>query len=89
MPGLPDVMFCDEKGNFHLVELKFCNGNKVGLRPHQVAFMTRHKHASVWIMVKHKKITEKDYRILLFKGEELFKKNSFDLAIKAYEECIS
>ena len=70
MPGLPDVMFCDEKGNFHLVELKFCNGNKVGLRPHQVAFMTRHKHASVWIMVKHKKITEIDYRILLFKGEE-------------------
>ena len=70
LPGVPDVMLCDEKGNFHLIELKFCNGNKVGLRPHQVAFMTRHQHASVWVLVKHQKINEKDFRILIFKGEE-------------------
>ena len=70
LPGVPDVMLCDEKGNFHLVELKFCNGNKVGLRPHQVSFLTRHQHASVWILVKHQKINEKDFRIILYKGEE-------------------
>ena len=69
LPGVPDVLLCDEKGNFHLVELKFCNGNKVGLRPHQVSFLTRHKHASTWILVKHQKINQKDFRILLFKGE--------------------
>lgn len=70
LPGVPDVLFCDEKGNFHLVELKFCNGNKVGLRPHQVSFLTRHQHSSSWILVKHQKINSKDYRILLFKAEE-------------------
>jgi len=70
LPGVPDVMLCDEKGNFHLVELKFCNGNKVGLRPHQVSFLTRHQHASVWVLVKHQKINEKDFRIILYKGEE-------------------
>jgi Holliday junction resolvase len=70
LPGVPDVLLCDEKGNFHLVELKFCNGNKVGLRPHQVSFLTRHQHSSSWILVKHQKINSKDYRILLFKAEE-------------------
>ena len=70
MPGVPDVLLCDEKGNFHLVELKFCNGNKVGLRPHQVSFLTRHQHASTWILVKHQKLNQKDFRVLLFKGEE-------------------
>ena len=50
--GLPDLMICDERGAFHFVELKFCKANAVNLSPHQVAWLTKHKHSSSWILVK-------------------------------------
>ena len=51
-PGVPDVMLCDERGHFHLIELKCTAANAVRLSPHQISFLIRHGHASVWIAVK-------------------------------------
>ena len=51
MPGVPDVVMCDESGNFHFVELKASTTNAVDLRPHQVSWLSRHKHASTWVLV--------------------------------------
>jgi Holliday junction resolvase len=63
-PGVPDVDICDERGLFHKVELKVADGNKVELRPHQVAYLTRHQHASVWILVKKGVDTQRRLRII-------------------------
>jgi hypothetical protein len=52
VPGTPDVMVCDDRGDIHLVELKVCTANAVRLSPHQIAFLTRHAHARAWIIVK-------------------------------------
>jgi hypothetical protein len=51
MPGVPDVVLCDESGGFHFVELKAATTNAVDLRPHQVSWLSRHKHASTWVLV--------------------------------------
>ena len=49
-PGVPDVLLCDESGGFHFIELKATKGNAVELRPHQVAWLSQHRHASVWVL---------------------------------------
>ena len=46
-PGIPDILLCDEKNNFHLIELKVSKGNVVKLSPHQVAFAVKHSEANV------------------------------------------
>ena len=51
MPGVPDLLVCDEVGDFHLIELKFTTSKVVALSPHQVSFMAKHKKSSVWILV--------------------------------------
>jgi len=57
--GIPDLMICDELGNYHLVELKYITGNVVTLRPAQVAWLSRHQHSSCWILIKRQtKATE-------------------------------
>ena len=68
-PGIPDIDICDEYGRFHKVELKVTEGNKVELRPHQVSYLTRHKHASVWILVR-KGLTKTNYELSLYRGEQ-------------------
>lgn len=68
MPGIPDVLLCDEKGNFHFVELKASGGRAVGLRPHQVAWLSNYSHASVWILVRKVKTVKKPERFLLYPG---------------------
>ena len=50
--GIPDLLICDEKGEFHFVELKFCKANAVKLSPHQVSWLTRHRESSSWILAK-------------------------------------
>ena len=50
--GIPDIVICDEPGSFHFVELKYCTGNRVELRPAQVAWLTKHQHGSCWILIK-------------------------------------
>lgn len=53
LPGVPDILVCDSKGRFHLIELKYTKTNSVKLSPHQVGFFRRHEHASVWLFVRH------------------------------------
>ena len=50
--GIPDLLACDERGGLHFVELKFCKANAVNLSPHQVAWLTRHRRSSSWVLVK-------------------------------------
>lgn len=50
--GVPDVLFQDESGRWHLVELKTTDSTRVDISPHQVAFATKHSIGSCWIAVK-------------------------------------
>jgi len=70
MPGVPDLLVCDESGKLHLIELKFTKTNAVELRPHQVSFLSKHKHASTWILVKKWPQKTDDPEIYLFRGED-------------------
>ena len=67
-PGLPDVIACDEAGRFHLIELKATAGNAVDLRPHQVAWLTRHAMASVWVLVRKVATKTEPQKIYLYHG---------------------
>ena len=50
--GIPDLLACDEFGGLHFVELKFSKANAVNLSPYQVAWLTRHRKSSSWVLVK-------------------------------------
>ena len=69
-PGVPDVMACDEAGRFHLVELKHTGTAIVELRPHQVAFLTAHRRASVWLLVRrlHTHENRETSELFLYRG---------------------
>lgn len=69
VPGVPDVDICDDRGLFHKVELKVTKTDKVELRPHQVSYLTRHQHASVWILIQ-KGLTLRDYELYLYHGRQ-------------------
>jgi len=68
MPGVPDVLICDDKGDFHFVELKATSGQAVELRPHQVAWLSKHAHASTWVLVKKQPTKAKPQQVYLFPG---------------------
>lgn len=68
MPGVPDVVLCDESGKFHFIELKATAGNAVDLRPHQVAWLTNHGHASVWVMVKKRPTKNAPEQLFVYRG---------------------
>lgn len=70
MPGVPDVVFCDLDGNFHFVELKSVSGSVVKLSPHQVAWLTKHSHASVWLLAKKKATKTKKAEIFLYHASQ-------------------
>jgi hypothetical protein len=53
--GLPDLLICDHNHQFHFVELKYVKFNAVNLSPQQISWITLHKGASVWILVKSTK----------------------------------
>ena len=45
------MLACDERGNFIFLELKILTkSSKMRLSPHQCAWITRHKHAKVFIV---------------------------------------
>jgi len=69
--GVPDLLICDEKGRFHMIELKFTTSNAVDLRPHQVAWLSKHQHASSWVMVKKQKKPTEDAELFLFKAKDV------------------
>lgn len=70
MPGIPDVLLCDDKGKFHFIELKATAGNAVDLRPHQVAWLSNHSHASVWVLIRKLETKTKPQSIYLYHGRE-------------------
>ena len=53
--GVPDLVVCSEDGTFYFVELKTTNGVAVKLSPHQVSWLTQHKHAPTYVFVHTKK----------------------------------
>jgi|TARA_R110000782_G_scaffold7051_3_gene23816 Holliday junction resolvase len=70
MPGVPDVVMCDESGRFHFVELKATAGNAVDLRPHQVSWLSRHARASVWVAVQKLQTVNEPKQFFLFHGSK-------------------
>ena len=70
MPGIPDVLLCDDAGHFHFIELKATTGKVVDLRPHQVAWLTKHSRASVWVLVRKLAAKTRPQKIYLYHGRE-------------------
>ena len=68
--GIPDVLLCDTHGCFHFVELKFTKTNKVDLRPSQVSWLTKHRHASCWILIKKQPTPAARAEMFLYKAED-------------------
>jgi hypothetical protein len=63
-------LLCDQLGFFHFIELKFTTTNKVDLRPSQVAWLTRHRHSSSWVLVKKQTKPTETAEVFLFKGAD-------------------
>lgn len=53
LPGVPDVLLCNESGQFSFLELKIATRNKANLSPHQVAWMGRHAHSNCYIVTRN------------------------------------
>ena len=68
--GIPDLLICDEKGLFHFIELKFVKANSVNLSPHQVAWLTRHKHSSSWVLIKKQNNPTTTAELYLYKADQ-------------------
>ena len=68
MPGVPDVVLQDASGNFHFIELKPTGSNAVDLRPHQVSWLSKHSHGSVWVLVRQQRTNMDNPKLLLFAG---------------------
>jgi len=87
LPGVPDVLLCDEAGNFHFVELKVTGGKAVDLRPHQVAWLSNHSHASTWVLVLKKETKTMPQRICLYPASAAMDLKMEGLAVEPlYEE---
>ena len=69
-PGVPDILLCDEAGGFHFVELKTTAGQAVDLSPHQVAWHTRHAHASVWVLIEQAAASDRPRALHLYHGRD-------------------
>ena len=90
MPGVPDVVLQDDKGRFHFVELKATGSNAVDLRPHQVSWLTKHGHGSVWILVKQQTSKMPKAKLYLFGGKDAVDLKMEGLtAVESYAELES
>lgn len=67
--GVPDVLFQDDKGQWHMVELKTTDSRGVQITPHQVAFNNKHAHGSCWVAVKCTKEGFEGY--YLYRGDNV------------------
>lgn len=72
MPGVPDVVFGDEHGRLHFVELKSSSGKAVDLSPHQVSWLDSYGRlgCSVWILVRKAKTKTLPAELFLFRGTD-------------------
>jgi len=54
IPGVPDVLLCNERGVFSLIELKVAKSGagKLNLSPHQCAWLSRHSVGPAFIVVR-------------------------------------
>jgi hypothetical protein len=54
IPGVPDVLLCSEIGVFSFLELKVTKSKagKLGLSPHQCAWLSRHTNGPAFIVVR-------------------------------------
>lgn len=87
MPGVPDVLLCDEEGDFHFVELKATGGRAVDLRPHQVAWLSNHAHASAWVLVLKKKTKTMPQKIFLYPANAAMDLKLEGLDVEPLFEC--
>ena len=55
---------------FHFIELKFVKANAVNLSPHQVAWLTRHKHSSSWVLIKKQNNPTTTAELYLYKADQ-------------------
>ena len=78
MPGIPDVLICDEEGNLLLVELKVASAFSVNLSPHQISFLTSHSKAPVWLLVG------RDEELFLYRGSAAVEVGVKGLKVKPY-----
>ena len=69
-PGIPDLIICDENGKFHFIELKYTATKAVQISPHQVAWLSKHKHSSSWIFIKRDFCKENTSFIIIYKSED-------------------
>ena len=69
-PGIPDLIICDENGKFHFIELKYTATKAVQISPHQVAWLSKHKHSSSWIFIKRDFCKENTSFIIIYKAED-------------------
>ena len=49
-PGVPDVLCCNEAGEFSFLELKV-KRKKITLSAHQISWLLRHGHANCYVVV--------------------------------------
>tara|TARA_R110000744_G_scaffold219846_1_gene338584 strand:- start:964 stop:1275 length:312 start_codon:yes stop_codon:yes gene_type:complete len=70
MPGVPDVLICDDRGDFHFVELKVTTGKVVDLSPHQVSWLTKHRGSSCWVITLKKRAKTRPQTIYLHHGRD-------------------
>ena len=55
---------------FHFIELKFVKANAVNLSPHQVAWLTRHKQSSSWVLIKKQNNLTTTAELYLYKADQ-------------------
>jgi len=87
MPGIPDVLVCDDAGHFHFVELKVTTAKVVDLRPHQVAWLTNHSIASVWVLVRKAATKTQPQKIYLYHGREAMDLKMSGLKVEPLYYC--
>jgi len=82
--GVPDLLICDDRGLLHMVELKFSSGNVVRLSPHQVSWLTQHKHSSSWVLVKKQSKKDSKPYIFLYKADSAISLSQNGLKTKPF-----
>jgi hypothetical protein len=87
LPGIPDLLVFDELGKFHFIELKHTTNNKVELRPHQVAWLSKHDKGSCWIWVRQKKRSMKKAKVYIYHARQVVDLRLDGLSVEPVYEC--
>jgi Holliday junction resolvase len=82
--GVPDLCICDKKGFFHFIELKVITAYKVGLRPHQISWLTRHAHASAWVLIRKQKNAESPAELFLYRAQDAIELAEVGVRLEPY-----